>query len=257
MTDLGCDGASVPSPFEVVATFGAPAFREPSGLIFHPERQTLFVVGDEGDLGEFNLEGTLLRQKRLMNQSFEGLTLNPVTGVLYIAIEGLERILEVDPESFELRRTFDVKRTYQGQTVLKKNNQGFEGITFVPNTAHPEGGTFWVTNQALDNSDPEDLSGLFEVVAQLSQPNERVATIQSSLLFDHFDLSGLYYDPRSQHLLVISDQEDIFFEVTLAGQIIATHSLPGDTQEGIAMDTDGYYYLAQDRGGLLKLRLNP
>jgi uncharacterized protein YjiK len=54
-------------------------------------------------------------------------------------------------------------------------------------------------------------------------------------------------------LLIISDDNDLLLEVGLSGQISHVHSLPGMQQEGIAVDKEGFLYIAQDsEEGLLK-----
>ena len=252
----GCDAAAIQGPFEIIATFEMPSFREPSGVVYHPGRQTLFVVGDEGDLGEFGLDGSLMQARRLMDASFEGLTVHPATGMLYIAIEGQDRIIEVHPETFQVAQSFEVPRTFQGKTVLKDNKRGLEGIAFVPDAAHPDGGTFFVANQVLDQTDPEDVSGVFQVEIPLDGRSAGLSMLQSIPL-RQVDLAGLFYDLATEHLFVISDREDVFLELDpWEGRVIATHILPGRSQEGITVDPEGFFYLAQDSGGLLKLRFS-
>lgn len=40
-----------PFPGDVIGNIERSSFREPSGIVFHPARKTLFVVGDEGAHG--------------------------------------------------------------------------------------------------------------------------------------------------------------------------------------------------------------
>ncbi len=40
-----------------------------------------------------------------------------------------------------------MKGVIRGKMILKPGGQGIEGIMFVPDSRHPEGGTFSVTNQ--------------------------------------------------------------------------------------------------------------
>ncbi|HJN17490.1 MAG TPA: hypothetical protein QGH10_18435, partial [Armatimonadota bacterium] len=53
-------------------------------------------------------------------------------------------------------------------------------------------------------------------------------------------------------LYVISDSKNLFMEATTDGQVLAAYAFPGANQEGIALDPEGYIYIAQDSGGILK-----
>ena len=139
---------------------------EPSGIVFHPARRTLFVVDDEGALAEVTTDGQVLRNVPLTaERDYEGVTFDPATGMLYLAAEGDEQIVEVDPDTFAVTRIFAIDRHLNGNLRLKPGGQGIEAITFVPDADHPEGGTFFVANQAFSLHDPEDPSALFEVEA--------------------------------------------------------------------------------------------
>ena len=111
--------ANIPFSCEWIGAIDQVNFNEPSGIVFHPQRKTLFIVGDEGDICEIQRDGTLVKQKRLLHADFEGITCDPSTGLLYIAIEGEEKIIEVDPDDFRVLREFAVNRTFQGKWVLK------------------------------------------------------------------------------------------------------------------------------------------
>ena len=68
------------------------------------------------------------------------------------------------------------------------------------------------------------------------------------------DLAGLHYDADRNCLYVVSDATNTLFEVSKAGRILKAHAFPGANQEGIAVDDDGHFYIAQDSGGIIKYR---
>lgn len=245
--------ANIPFSCEWIGTIDQVNFNEPSGIVFHPQRKTLFIVGDEGDICEIQRDGTLVKQKRLLHADFEGITCDPSTGLLYIAIEGEEKIIEVDPDDFRVLREFAVNRTFQGKLVLKAGGQGIEAITFVPDSNHPEGGTFYVTNQGLDLDNREDPSAIFELELPLKKDSAGAKIIRYFSI-GVIDLSGIYYDEISDHLGVISDTMNTFLEITRDGSIIRSYALPGCNQEGIAVDSEGFLYIAQDSGGIIKVK---
>ena len=93
-------------PYQYVENIDKNGFNEPSGICWHAQRKTLFVVGDAGDVCELTTDGTVIKEKHVRNADFEGITHDPATGLLYLAVEGAEAILELDPETFAVLREF-------------------------------------------------------------------------------------------------------------------------------------------------------
>jgi hypothetical protein len=262
---VGCsilmDGVDPPdNPFshQWIGNIDQVDFNEPSGIVFHPGRETLFVVGDDGDICEIHTDGTLVKQNRIRSADFEGITCDPSTGLLYIAIEGEEKIIEVDPEDLGVLREFAIDRTFRGALVLKAGGQGIEAITFVADSNHPQGGTFFVTNQGFDLDNNEDPSAIFELEVPLrpGSASDTVAKVVRYFSVGVIDLSGLFYDAISGHLYVVSDATNTLFEVTRQGKIVQAYAFPGENQEGIAVDANGFLYIAQDSGGIIKVKWN-
>ncbi|UCE20945.1 MAG: SdiA-regulated domain-containing protein, partial [Candidatus Aminicenantes bacterium] len=229
---------------------------EPSGVCFHPLRKTLFVVSDDGGLFEIETDGTPVSSVVIPpgGLDLEDVTVHPQTGLLYLVVEGDDIILEYDPDKKELRRSFPMNREYQGNpNFLVKQEKGYddgiESITFVPDENHPEGGTFYTGNQL-------DPPCIMEVLVPLktSQATTAEARILRVLPFVMKDPSGLYYDPKTGLLNVISDVDNIFVELTLTGKMVKEYAFPGNNQEGIAWDEDGFLYIAQDIGGIIRVK---
>ncbi len=233
--------------------------REPSDMVFHPVRKTLFLVGDQGDLAEMTTEGKILRRGKLRGDC-EGITVNPASGLVYVGVEGEERIVEVDPDTLRARRSWNIDRKWEGKVVMAQRGNGIEGITFLPDPKHPHGGTFLVCNQSFDLHVADEWSAVFEVEVPLK---DEEATPEPCKLLRYFslgvtDLAAMHYDPKSRRLWVLSDAANILFECNRAGEVYARHiRVPGRDQEGIAFDDDGNIYLAQDSGGVLKLKWTP
>ena len=243
-------------PYEWVGNIDKIKFREPSGIVYHPARRTLFVVSDEGELCEIHTDGRLVKHKRIRKGDFEGVTVDPATGRVYIAVEGEERILEIDPDTFDVLREFTIERTFKGRTVLKSGGQGIEAITFVPDPNHAEGGTFFAANQSFSLTDAAEPSALFEIGVPLrtaSGPKAQ-AKILRMMPLPVIDLAGLHYDASRDRLYVVSDSHNAFLEVSRDGQLLAAYAFPGRAQEGITVDPDGFVYIAQDSGGIVKIR---
>jgi len=227
-------------------------FVEPSGICFHPLRKTLFIVSDEGEIAEIKNDGTPVFNLKIPGD-LEGITVNPQSGLLYIIKEGDDVILEFDPDEREVKRIFPINREFQGNSnFLQKQkgyDQGIESIAFVSDKDHPEGGTFYAGNQW-------DPPCIIEILVPLrsSRAETAEARIIRVLPFKMDDPGGMYYDQKTGHLNVVSDAYNILVEITLEGKLIREYAFLGDNQEGLAKDDEGYLYIAQGLGGIIKVK---
>jgi uncharacterized protein YjiK len=234
-------------PHPYLAQFEKLELEEPSGIIFHPGRGTLFVIGDKGHLSELRPDGIRLKQEQLGKKDTEDITYNPISGNLYIAVEGAESILEVDPEEFRVIREISVERSFKGQVLLAPSGNGLEGIAFVPDESHEGGGTFFLANQS-DN--PEEPSLILEVEIS-NPPDPPVGKIINYFSVQVSDLSGLYYDQPRDRLLVISDDNNVLLHLNRTGEVLDSYALYGEHQEGITLDAEGFLYIAEDADELV------
>ncbi|NIM58671.1 MAG: hypothetical protein GTO16_06975 [Candidatus Aminicenantes bacterium] len=228
------------------------SFVEPSGICFHPLRKTLFVVSDEGEITEIKTDGNPVFRLKIPGD-LEGITVNHQSGLLYIVREGEDVILEFDPEKRQVSRIFPINREFQGNpNFLQKQegyDQGIESIAFVADKDHPEGGTFYAGNQW-------DPACIVEILVPLesSQGEEAEARIIRVLPFKMDDPGGMYYDRKTGNLNIVSDAYNILVEITLEGKLIREYAFLGNNQEGLAKDEEGYLYIAQGEGGIIKIK---
>jgi uncharacterized protein YjiK len=69
------------------------------------------------------------------------------------------------------------------------------------------------------------------------------------------DLSDMHYDAARGRLYVVSDCNNLLFVATPDGRVIVKYTdLPPADREGIAFDDAGNTYIAQDSGGVLKIK---
>ena len=249
------DVPSFALPYEWAGNICQTPIAEPSGITFHTNRKTLFVVSDEGELHEMRTDGRPVRSRSLNQNDLEGITMNPTTGLLYAVVEGDDAILEISPQTFEITRRFGINRGFEGRELLKKGGMGLEAITFVPNASHPEGGTFWVGNQSFSLKPNREPSIVCEVVVPLSStnPTPPEGKIISFFPLSIIDISGLEYDSSRHCLIVVSDTTNLLVEVVRDGTVLRQHLLPGNDQEGITLDNQGFMYIAQENGEVIKI----
>jgi uncharacterized protein YjiK len=55
-------------------------------------------------------------------------------------------------------------------------------------------------------------------------------------------------------LKVVNDADNIFVELTLDGKMVKEYAFLGNDQEGIAWDDEGDLYIAQDIGGIIRIK---
>jgi uncharacterized protein YjiK len=226
---------------------------EPSGIVYHPQRNTLFAVSDDGIVAEIKKDGSRVATFDV-GGDLEGITFVPGTGLLYIAVEAEDVILEFDPDKREVTRRFPINREFRDdrnflQKQTDRYDNGIESIAFVADEKNPEGGTFYVGNQW-------DPPMIMEVLVPLrsSQAKEAVARIIRVLPFKMDDPAAMYYNSKTKLLNVVSDADNILVEITLAGKLVHQYAFLGDNQEGLARDDEGYLYIAQDTGGIIKVK---
>jgi len=225
-------------------------FPEPSGVVYHPDRDTLFIVGDQGDIAEVSTAGKLVKIRNI-GGDLEGVTCNPATGLLYVIREGHEILFEIRPDDFEIVRRFTIDRSFEGNVnYLERGGDGIEGVTFRPDEGHPEGGRFFAVNQF-------DPPALLELEVPLRSATERFA--QARIVAAHEvgspPLSGVRWDPVSDAFLVVSALWRSVWVADAEGRELRSVRIPGFMQEGIEMLPDGSFVIVQDTGGLI--RWNP
>jgi len=206
-----------------------------------------------GEITEIETDGTPVF-RMIIPGDLEGVTVNPETGLLYLIKEGEDIILEFDPKKRELLRSFPLNRTYHDNPdfIKKREGQfdnGIESIEFVGKENHPEGGTFYIGNQW----DPPCVMEVF-IPIKTSSEKTAEAHILRVLPLDISDPAALFYDTNTGLLNVVNDADNILVEITLDGRIVREYAFLGDEQEGIARDDEGYLYIAQDRGGILRIK---
>ncbi|MBI5503643.1 MAG: SdiA-regulated domain-containing protein [Deltaproteobacteria bacterium] len=228
------------------AAWEIAGFQEPSGVVYDSSRNTLFVVGDEGDIGEVSVGGKLLRSSHL-GGDFEGVTQDPSSHMLYVVREGHELIYEVRPEDFSITRRFTIDRTFEGDpNYLQRGGDGIEGITFVPDQGSKEGGRFFAVNQY----DPPALLEL-AVPIRSSTAKFATATVVSARPVEAAPLSDVVWDSAINGFLIPSALWRKAYVTDSTGQYLRAVRLPALMPEGIALLPGGKFVIAQDSGGLV------
>ena len=253
-----------PSPWKFAGFLPLKEVPEPSGIVYHPGRDSFFVV-DDGGLGrpsalyEFVLvpdvhpeygevTATKIVAKLELGRDLEGVTLNTVNGLLYVADEWYDKVYEVHPDGPRHRRSFELLPDFEGRKVFTPGGDGIEGIAFRPVKDKPLGGVFYLANQ----NDPTCVivCELPETGGETGGPMAKIKitdVIESEQInlgevMWHAESGTLWLSHAWMNLLQIVNPD--------TKETLRWESLPGAAQEGITLDADGRLWIAQDTGGV-------
>ena len=228
--------------------FGETGALEPSGITYVATSDRLWVVGDEGSLVEIDTEGRSIGSV-VGKDNLEDVAWHPPSGLLVLLSEKKSQLLLFDPVT---RR--DVGRIkIDAEAVLSDvpgdKNQGFEGLAFRPLAGRAGGGIFYLTHQRQPAM----------VMAVVFDPQSPPARLDAAAVVARFrvkgykDLTAITWSPELGRLLVIGDDKDRLLVLKEDGTREAEIPLPGLQQEGLAFDDQGRLWVADDRGGVLRL----
>jgi uncharacterized protein YjiK len=212
-----------------------------SGVAFNDESRTLFVImNGEPRIAELNLDGTARRFVEL--EGFEDTEDLAFVGAHHLAIiEERRRTVGIYPFSNDVSR---IRRDAAVEFLVEPedaDNIGIEGIAYVPG----QGRLFVVKEKT-----PRRIYA-FASTAAAGDVIARPWDIEADG-WGLSDLSGIAYDPRSGHLLVLSHESRAIVECTFDGAEVARLSLTAGSAglerdipqpEGIALDDAGRLYL--------------
>ena len=224
-----------------------PGVREPSGVVFDERLGHLFVVGDEGTLAELDGEGKLLRRTPV-DANLEDLTVHTPTGDLLLLDENKAALLVFDPVALSEKARWKL----DADEIVGKRERGrdgFEGVGFRPENGRPAGGVFYLTHQR----GPAMLAAI-EFDPTLTPGKRKIGdseVVGRWPLSGHRDLTSVTWSAALDRLLVLADSEDELLVVTKDGKVEARLELPGLNQEGVALDSRGDMWIADDRGASL------
>ncbi len=221
---------------------------EPSGVAFDAASGHLFLVGDEGSLVEVSLEGKPLWNKVGLG-NLEDVAVHSPSGNLVLLSEKKSQLVLFDPVRKTQIRKFKIdKAAILGKESSADPNEGFEGIGFQEDAKEPGGGLFYLAHQRSP-------AMLVAIAFDLGNHEKTIGAdaVRGRYKFEGFkDLTAVSYIRELDRLLVIADHKDRLLVVKTDGKLEDEIVLPGLQQEGIALDSAGNLWIADDQGGLLR-----
>ena len=190
---------------------------ELSGLCMNIDSTAFWAVGDEGDLCKVSFSG-VVTPVLSSDLDSEGITINPETGDLYIAVEGDQMVCRVAaPDYRKVDTLFYIKEALERDF----DNNGLEGIAFYQDSllfvGSQEDALLWTCK--LDGT----------IVSRISLRTE-APQIE--------EVAGLYYDAPKKWLWVTdSDACKVFVFSTENFDLVTTYDLPSiENAESICLD---------------------
>lgn len=218
-----------------------PVDYEPSGITWNPVTQKLFLVSDEGIATQMNADGTTVFDWDLSGD-YEGITFaDPASDFVYIGLEKPnDSILELNIETGIITRTFDLSPWMDVDST--DVNLGLEALTFVPDASHPEGGEFWAGLQETGEI------FIFSLPIVSRSTSTTVTPISSFLpSTSRTQISDLFYNEADDSVYAL--YRGTMTQLTTAGVFVDEWSVPGSTQEGLAIDSATCsVFIAEDSG---------
>jgi len=208
---------------------------EASGISYCEDSDTLVVANDEGSYYEISPEGKIVQKVKLGKHDLEGVVCEDEQFVFAVENKGL---LLLNRETGKKKKVV-IDTTYRGKKRnLFSKKSGVEGIAKV-------GKTVYLAKQSKKKKHS------FIAVIKLTPYPGRVI----DLLEHHIaDTSGLTY--HDGYLFMVSDKKDLLIKYDLdKKKIVQKVKLGKGAWEGIAFDNQGYVYLADDDGRVVKYTL--
>ncbi|MBC8515129.1 SdiA-regulated domain-containing protein [bacterium] len=224
---------------------------EPSGIAWHPQRGTLFVVGDEGHFAEIDEEGKLVGEVLRLEggsceRDLEGIAVDPRNGNLLLLREPSWEILSLVPGSAKPQRIW---RVPDAPPPCSDALWGLEGITVKGMDPSREG---WLVVLVAKQRIP----ALF---IELSLPPTE--SLESPQLISRKNapissVSEILWEQSTETLWVLEGFRGRLHQVT-EGMNAGVRLLPFPLAEGMAFTPSGDLWIADDFGGVFRLAWRP
>lgn len=230
-----------------------------SALTYDPGRNTLFTVTNKTpELVELSLQGEVLRRIPLVGFSDPEAVEYIAPGTYVISDERQQRLVQVHVG--DATSSVDIAGGHQLALGLGLNgNKGFEGLAYDLSS-----GRLYVAKERDPvriyevSGFPLGSDGPVAIGVSENRQRDRAMFVK--------DLSSLQFDPRSGHLLIVSDESRVVVELDPEGKPVASLSLVGGAAglehsvpqpEGVAMDTAGNLFMVSEPNLFYRFEARP
>ena len=207
---------------------------EISGLCLNADKSALISCGDQGVVKQLSFEGEA-SDILVYPADMEGVTIDPSTGDLYLAIEGSQEVARLAAPAYDTYESL-----FKVQEAIDSNyrNGGLEGVEYYKHDI------LFVGSQVDANLWQYRTDG----------------TIVSKISFAAFatEIAGLCYEPEEDLLWVTDSRQAKIFLCRTDGTLLATYEVPFvDNLESICVDRErGCVWVASDEDSPKLYRLD-
>lgn len=207
---------------------------EISGLCLNADKSALISCGDQGVVKQLSFEGEA-SDILVYPADMEGVTIDPSTGDLYLAIEGSQEVARLAAPAYDTYESL-----FKVQEAIDSNyrNGGLEGVEYYKHDI------LFVGSQVNANLWQYRTDG----------------TIVSKISFAAFatEIAGLCYEPEEDLLWVTDSRQAKIFLCRTDGTLLATYEVPFvDNLESICVDRErGCVWVASDEDSPKLYRLD-
>lgn len=193
---------------EAILEFIGLTIKEPSGLSYSADRQSLLVVSDRGTIFNIEFDGSVRKQYPLVFDDLEGIFVDASDNSIYVVEEQKGQIVAISPEGTILSTT----------DILDSNdNSGLEGITYDASRD-----IFYLLK--------EKNNGL------LIKYSFKDKTIQKIDLDFASDYSGIFYNDVTDNLWILSQESQTLNKCDINGKLKTSFFYPITGMEGIVVN---------------------
>ena len=207
---------------------------EASGIGYCNNSDTLIVANDEGTYYEITTDGKILIKKKLGNFDLEGVVCEETQMIFAVENRG---ILIVERKSGQ-KKNIILNTDYNGKKISLFNKKaGVEGIA-------KQGDRLYLSKQSKKKKNA------FITVIDLSSSDHSIIDV-----IEHGipDTSGLSF--HEGYLYMVSDRKDLLIKYDLQKRkIVHKIKLGKGAWEGITFDNNGFVYLADDDGRVIRYK---
>lgn len=210
-----CGNKTVVVPVMGASTVFDIDVEEISGLCMNADKTSLIACGDQGVVKNISFDGETCDVLEFP-EDMEGITLDPSTGDLYLAIEGGQKVARIEAPAYDTcEDVFDVQEAID----RKFKNGGLEGVEYYK----------------------DDILFVGSQTDAILWQYRFDGTMISRISLSDFaaEVAGLCYEPETGFLWITDSNQAKIFLCTVGGELLATYDVPFvDNLESICVDRE-------------------
>lgn len=207
---------------------------EASGIDYCKNTNTLIVANDEGWYYEITTNGKILSKHKIKKYDFEGVICRKKNLIFAIEDRGLLKINRITNKIKFIQ--IDEKFKNKKVKILDKK-EGIEGIARLNDL-------YYIAKQSKKSKKS------FIAIVKIKNNKAKIVDIIKHKIVDTAGLS--FY---KNYLYMVSDKKNLLIKYDIdKRKVLKKIKLPKMAQEGITFDNNGFFYIADDNGRVMRYK---